>query len=58
MIEVKTIPSAMRKAAACLKEGPLLIVYKDGNTVRCETEKGEDPYVWRKGRWCKMKSRR
>lgn len=51
MIEIKNIPNAMRKEAVKLKEGPLLIVYKDGNSIRCETEKGEDPYVWRNNKW-------
>ena len=55
MIEIKTIPNVMRKAAERLREGSLLVVYKDGNRIRCETERGDDPYVWRKGRWNKMK---
>lgn len=45
----------MQKAAEQLGQGPLLVVYRDGNAIRCETEHGFDPYVWRDGTWRPMR---
>lgn len=46
--------SEMIEAAAKLNEGPIMIVYRDYNTIRMETEKGEDTFVWRGGKWKRM----
>jgi hypothetical protein len=55
VIEIKNIPAAMIKAALKLRQGPILIVYRDGSVIRCELEHADDPYVWRKGKWVPMK---
>jgi len=47
----------MKKKAEDLNEGRLLIVYKDGSSVRAETENGQNTYVWRNEEWHPMKSR-
>lgn len=54
---MKTIvlTAQMVDAAVQLGEGPLLVVYLDGSALRCETERGRDPYVWRGGRWHPMR---
>jgi hypothetical protein len=54
MVELSIVPEEMKSAAKALNEGELLIVYRDGNTIRCETEYGDDPYVWRDDRWAVM----
>jgi hypothetical protein len=36
----------MEKEAEKLKEGKILIIYKDHSAIRMETEFGEDPFVW------------
>lgn len=45
----------MEKEAEKLKEGMILIVYKDHSAIRMETEFGEDPFVWRNNSWRRMK---
>lgn len=45
----------MIQQAGLLNEGPILIVYKDDNAIRMETRDGNDPYVWRGGKWCRMR---
>lgn len=54
MIQIKNISPAMKKAAACLGEGRLIYVYRDGKSIRAETEHGDDPYVWRGNKWRRM----
>ncbi len=44
----------MVEQAELLKEGKILIVYRDFNTIRMETESGQNPYVWRSGCWKPM----
>ena len=45
----------MVKQASLLNEGPTILWYKDGNAIRMETRDGIDPYVWRSGKWKRMK---
>lgn len=45
----------MVKQAEFLNQGPILIVYKDDNAIRMETDTGNDPYIWRGGKWCRMR---
>lgn len=45
----------MIKAASLLNEGPVILWYKDGSQIRMETREGDDPYVWRGGKWVRMK---
>lgn len=54
MITVKPTKE-MIDAAKKLHTGRLIFVYKDGNTIRAETENGLDPYVWRNGQWRAMR---
>lgn len=53
--KLENITKLMQEKAKALKEGKILIVYKDGTCIRMETERGVDPYVWRKGNWRKMR---
>ncbi len=53
-ISLDKVPPEMLEAAKLLEEGPVLIVYRDGNAIRMETEQGEDPYVWRDSAWTAM----
>lgn len=46
----------MVQAAQALNEGPVVVLYKDGNTIRMETRDGDDPYVWRDNKWHPMKN--
>lgn len=45
---------AMVKKAKELSEGEILIVYKDHNSIRMETEEGLSTYVWRDNNWRRM----
>jgi len=51
---MKTVPRQMKDAAQKQNLGKILVVYNDAGAIRMETEDGEDPYVWRKGRWKPM----
>lgn len=57
---MKTIQlnEAQLEAAAALNEGPVAYAYLDEQEVRMETEEGNDPYVWRRGKWVPMVSGR
>lgn len=50
-----TLTIEQQAAAEKLREGKVLIAYRDGNAIRMETEYGRDPYVWRDG-WRRMRS--
>jgi hypothetical protein len=52
------LSSAQAEAAASLGEGAVIYAYKDGNAVRMETERGNDPWVWRGGEWRRMRNGR
>jgi hypothetical protein len=54
MIEI-TPTHLMSKEAAKLKIGKIIVCYKDNNAIRIETDKGNDPYVWRNNTWIRMK---
>ena len=49
------LATEQQQAAIKLNEGKVIFSYKDGNTIRMETENGEDPYVWRNGEWRRMR---
>ena len=53
--EIKPTEEMLMRASA-LGTGKVLVVYRDGNAIRMETENGEDPYVWRDGRWRPMRA--
>ena len=53
MKEIK-LTEEQNKAAVALNEGEVLCAYRDGNTIRMETKEGEDPFVWRNGKWRRM----
>lgn len=46
----------MMAAAQSLGEGPVLVVCRDGNAIRMETENGDGPYVWRGYCWRTMRN--
>lgn len=45
----------MIKESLKLNTGSIMVVYKDHNTIRMETELGMNPYVWRNNTWREMK---
>ena len=49
------LSSAQRAAGEKLGEGLVVFAYRDGNTIRMETARGKDPWVWRGGEWRMMK---
>lgn len=51
-----TLTQEQQAAAALLKEGDVVFSYRDGNSIRMETEMGRDPYVWRDGAWRRMRA--
>lgn len=51
--EIKPTEEMVKKAKE-LNEGKILIVYKDYNSIRMETEEGLVTYVWRNNNWKEM----
>lgn len=45
----------MVEAARLLKTGKIIYCYRDGTSIRMETENGRDPYVWRDNEWRPMR---
>lgn len=53
-LNISELSSQMINEAVKLGTGKILCAYRDGTSVRLETENGENPYVWRDGRWREM----
>jgi hypothetical protein len=55
MQQIKSIPAIMQQQAKQLNSGQILFVYRDGQSIRLETEFARDPYVWRNNTWRRMR---